>query len=166
MAALVDTRLITAKMTITYRPLTPADHEFCVRVHHLAMRAYVEPLWGWNEALQSQRALESLARPDAVHEIALLNEMPLGYLSYEDRPESLFLDELYLHPDHQAQGHGGEIMSRLIAMAHSRRKPIELSVLTTNPRARRFYERHGFMVLKTTTDRIRMRRATDGPRAK
>jgi GNAT superfamily N-acetyltransferase len=146
-------------MTVTYRPLTSGDHAFCVRVHHLAMRSYVEPLWGWNEALQDQRVLESLARDEAVHEIVLFNEAPIGYLSHEDRPEFIFLNELYLHPDYQAQGHGGKIVSRLIAMAHSRRKPIELSVLRTNPRARRFYERHGFAALKTTTDRIRMRRA-------
>jgi GNAT superfamily N-acetyltransferase len=129
------------------------------------MRAYVEPLWGWNEILQDQRALESLARRDGSHEIILLNEMPVGYLSYQNMAECVFLNELYLHPDFHGQGHGGEIMSRLIAMARSSRKPIELSVLTTNPRARRFYERHGFAATKTTTDRIRMRRADDSPRA-
>lgn len=149
-------------MTITYRPLAAGDHEFCVRLHHLAMRAYVEPLWGWNEALQDERALEALGRRDGSHEIVLLNENPIGYLSYQDRPECVLLNELYLHPHYQGQGHGREIMVRLISMAHSSRKPIELSVLTTNPQARRFYERHGFVATKTTTDRIRMRRA-DGP---
>ena len=37
-------------MMITYRPLAVRDREFCVRVHHLSVRAYVEPIWGWNEA--------------------------------------------------------------------------------------------------------------------
>ena len=33
-----------AGMMITYRPMAAGDREFCVRVHHLSMRAYVEPL--------------------------------------------------------------------------------------------------------------------------
>src|SRR6266571_6002914 len=31
--------------------------DFCVRVHHLAMRAYVGPLCGWNEAQQASTRL-------------------------------------------------------------------------------------------------------------
>ena len=69
------------------------------------------------------------------------------------------LNKLHLHPHHQGQGHGTEIMLRLIEAAHSRRKPIELSVLATNPRARTFYERHGFATVGTTPEKIRMRRS-------
>src|SRR5271155_5224493 len=121
-------------MTITFRPVTAADHEFCFSVHHLSMRAYVEPLWGWDEALQDMKVLESIERRDAIHEIALATGTPIGYLSLQLKTEVLFLHELYLHPDHQGQGHGSEILSRLIGL-HSARKTAELSVLTTNPRA-------------------------------
>jgi ribosomal protein S18 acetylase RimI-like enzyme len=146
-------------MMITYRPLGAEDWEFCVRVHHLAIRAYVEALWGWNEALQDKLALEFLKHPGATHEIALKGETPIGYLSYQDKAEVLVLNKLHLHPDHQGQGHGTEIMSRLIRAAHPRRKPIELSVLATNPRARAFYERHGFVAVGTTAEKIAMRRS-------
>jgi GNAT superfamily N-acetyltransferase len=142
---------------ITYRPLVASDKEFCVRVHHLAMRAYVEPLWGWAQAQQDILAVEFFEHRNAIHEIALLSEVPIGYLSYQDKSDALFLNKFYLHPDHQGQGHGSEIMARLVGMAHSGRKQIELSVLTTNPRARAFYERHGFIVLATTAEKIRMR---------
>jgi len=146
-------------MMITYRPMAVGDWEFCVRVHHLAMRAYVEALWGWNEALQDRLALEFLKHPNATHEIALKEETPIGYLSYQDEVEALILNKLHLHPDHQGQGHGAEIMLRLIEAAHSMRKPIELSVLATNPRARTFYERHGFVTVGPTPEKIRMRRS-------
>jgi len=125
------------------------------------MRAYVEPLWGWNDALQDKKALESLERRNATHEIARVNAIPIGYLSYENKAEFLFLSELYLHPDHQGQGHGSEIMQRLIRLADSNRKPVELSVLTTNPRARAFYERQGFIAIAKTAERVRMRRSLD-----
>jgi GNAT superfamily N-acetyltransferase len=148
-------------MTVTYRPLAAGDWEFCVSVHHLSMRAYVEPLWGWNEAQQDTLALEFLKHRNATHEIALVNETPIGYLSYQNKAEVLFLNKLHLHPDHQGQGHGTEIMLRLIRLAHSGRKPVELSVLATNPRARIFYERHGFISVEATAERIRMRRSVN-----
>jgi ribosomal protein S18 acetylase RimI-like enzyme len=128
-------------MIVTYRPLTAGDREFCVRVHHLSMRAYVEALWGWNEAQQDTLALEFLKHHNAIHEIALVTDTPIGYMSYQNKAEVLLLNNLHLHPDHQGQGHGSEIMRRLIRLAHLSWKPIELSVLTTNLRARKFYER-------------------------
>jgi ribosomal protein S18 acetylase RimI-like enzyme len=143
---------------VSYRPLAESDREFCIRVHHLSMRAYVEPLWGWDEILQNRLALDFLKHQNAVHEIALVGESPIGYLSYQDTPEVLFLNKLHLHPDYQGRGHGSEIMSRLIRMADSTRKSLELSVLATNSRARSFYERHGFRTVESTAHKIRMRR--------
>jgi GNAT superfamily N-acetyltransferase len=136
-----------------------ADREFCVRVHHLSMRAYVEPLWGWNELEQDELALEFLNHHEANHEIALVTQTPIGYLSYQSRGEVLLLNKLHLHPEHQGQGYGAQIMWRLVRLASSSHKPIELSVLTTNPRARRFYERHGFAVVQKTAQKVRMRRS-------
>ena len=146
---------------VIYRPIAPTDHEFCIRVHHLSMRPYVEPIWGWDEALQDKLALDFLNHMNAIHEIAVAGEAPIGYLSYQNKADALLLNKLHLHPSHQAHGHGGEILSRLIRMACSTCKPIELSVLATNPRAKRFYERHGFAVLDRTVSKIRMRRSTD-----
>ncbi len=144
-------------MAITYRPLTASDRDFCVRVHHLAMRRYVEPLWGWDEAQQDRLAHAEIADRHAIHEVALIGATPIGYLSYQDLSDVLFLDTLFLHPDHQGRGHGAQIVARLIALAGSRRKPIELSVLATNPRAQAFYERLGFVAVAATAERIRMR---------
>jgi GNAT superfamily N-acetyltransferase len=146
-------------MNVAYRPLTIADREFCVCVHHLSMRAYVEPLWGWNDLQQDTLALEFLNHRNAIHEIALVMDTPIGYVSYQNKAEVLLLNKLHLHPDHQRQGHGTQIMLRLIRLAHANRKPIELSVLTTNPRARQFYERQGFVAMDATAQKVRMRRS-------
>jgi len=123
------------------------------------MRAYVEPLWGWNELQQDTLALEFLNHHKAIHEIALVLETPIGYLSYQNKAEALLLNKLHLHPDHQRQGHGRQIMLRLIQLAHASCKPIELSVLTTNPRARQFYERQGFVAVEATPQKVYMRRS-------
>ena len=145
-------------MVVTYRPLAADDREFCIRVHHLSVRAYVEALWGWNEAQQDTLALDFIKHHYAIHEIALMMDTPIGYLSYQDKIEALFLNKLHLHPEHQGQGYGTEIMGRLIRLAHIGRKPIELSVLTTNPKARKFYERLGFIALEAVAEKVRMRR--------
>jgi GNAT superfamily N-acetyltransferase len=86
---------------------------------------------GWNELLQDKRALEFLNHHEANHEVALVMQTPIGYLSYQNRAEILLLNELHLRPEHQGQGYGAQIMLRLVRLASSSHKPIELSVLTT-----------------------------------
>jgi GNAT superfamily N-acetyltransferase len=54
-----------------------------------------------------------------------------------------WIDQLYVDPDHVGKGHG----SSFIAVA-KRQRPAGLKLWTfaANSRARRFYERHGFVV--------------------
>src|SRR5262245_28324775 len=152
---------MSAKLTsLTYRPLTADDSEFCVRVHHLAMREYVEPLWGWDEAAQDAWALDFLKHRDVTHEIVLINDRPIGYISYQQTGDCLLLHKLYLHPDYHSKGLGSQILRRMIRLADSVSTPVQLSVLTTNHRARSFYARHGFIMVDTTAEKVRMRRAT------
>lgn len=145
-------------MALTYRPLATRDRDFCVLVHHLAMRAYVEPLWGWDEAQQDKLALEFLDHREAIHEVVLADSSPIGYLSYQHGHDRLVLNKLHLHPEHHNKGFGSEILLRMIRRADSAAVPIELSVLTTNLRARVFYERHGFFAMHATAEKVHMRR--------
>jgi len=145
-------------MALTYRPLATDDGDFCVVVHHLGMRAYVEPLWGWDEARQDRLALEFLDHRDAIHEVVLADGSPIGYLSYQHRDDRLVLNKLHLHPKYHNKGFGSEILLRMIRRADAAAVPIELSVLTTNPRARAFYERHGFFAVQATAEKVHMRR--------
>lgn len=58
-----------------------------------------------------------------------------------------FLEHLYVHPSAQGQGLG----ARLLAEAKERRATgLRLWVFQRNERARRFYERHGFICLRLT----------------
>ena len=34
---------------IALRPATPADGEFCYRLHKAAMGGYITAIWGWDE---------------------------------------------------------------------------------------------------------------------
>ena len=61
--------------------------------------------------------------------------------------EGEWIDQLYVDPDHYGKAHG----SRLIAVA-KRERPAGLKLWTfeANSGARRFYERHGFVVTGRT----------------
>ena len=53
------------------------------------------------------------------------------------------IDQLYVEPASQGRGIGG----RLVTLAKSRRPAgLELYTFQVNERARRFYERHGFLI--------------------
>lgn len=58
-----------------------------------------------------------------------------------------WIDQLYVKPGHTGQGIG----QRLLRVAHSRLKPpVRLYTFQANAGARRFYERHGYRVLRFT----------------
>jgi ribosomal protein S18 acetylase RimI-like enzyme len=69
-------------------------------------------------------------------------------------PESLsfvwdgaVLNELYLHPDHRGSGVADDLMDAAVSAARKQSLPLDrllLDVDRENPRARAFYERHGF----------------------
>jgi hypothetical protein len=48
-----------ARSAIALRPATPADTEFCYRLHKAAMGEYITAIWGWDE--QVQRAFHDRA---------------------------------------------------------------------------------------------------------
>ena len=64
------------------------------------------------------------------------------YSTWEGRP-ALYLEDLYVEPEHRGAGAGFALMQRLAEIAHQRGwTRLDLSVLDWNP-ARRFYERLG-----------------------
>jgi GNAT superfamily N-acetyltransferase len=68
----------------------------------------------------------------------------VGILVLEDD----WIDQLYVDPDHTGRGIGG----RLMAVAKAQRAAgLRLWTFAANVRARRFYERHGFVPTASTT---------------
>ncbi|MDQ3641414.1 MAG: GNAT family N-acetyltransferase [Actinomycetota bacterium] len=61
--------------------------------------------------------------------------------------DGTWIDQLYVAPGHTGQGVGTQLVS--LAKAH-RPHGLRLWTFQANERARRFYERHGFMPVETT----------------
>lgn len=77
--------------------------------------------------------------PDLETWVAQLDDRIVAFLALGDAG----VDQLYVHPD----AHGRGIGSELVELAKQRRPGgLELYTFQVNARARRFYERHGFVV--------------------
>jgi GNAT superfamily N-acetyltransferase len=138
---------------ITLRPAVEQDRDFVASVTEACMRHYVEQTWGqW--------------RPDRpedfntnIHQIVQCDGNDIGCIALNEEPAALLLKTLYILPGHQNHGIGSVLMQRIIERSDASGKPIQLRVLRVNP-ARRFYERHGFVVTHSTAERHFMARST------
>jgi GNAT superfamily N-acetyltransferase len=111
------------------------------------MRAYAEQTWGsWDGRADFDPAMDRIVESDG---------RAIGLIGVDRRPDCWFLDKLYLLPAYQRQGVGSFLLRDVIEEAKSTRMTLRLTVLEINP-ARRFYERHGFILTHTISPRHHM----------
>ncbi|MBZ0303361.1 MAG: GNAT family N-acetyltransferase [Anaerolineae bacterium] len=126
------------------RPVMLADYEFIYDLNRRAMRTYVEPLWGWDEALQREAFRQRFRLEN--HWLILVGKMAAGHIQRESSPDREFIAQISLLPEYQGRGIGSAVVRAIQAEAAPAGKLVELRVLRTNPDARRLYERLGFVV--------------------
>jgi ribosomal protein S18 acetylase RimI-like enzyme len=112
----------------------------------------------WDEAAQDGWFEQGLA--DAEFSVVELNGEPMGAIALKDSSDRLYLVELQIAPEWQAQGLGSALLRAQLDRARLLRKPISLRVLLQN-RARSLYERHGFVVTGQTETHYLMERQPD-----
>lgn len=140
-------------MQYALRPSTPEDFEFVYQLNEQAMRPYIEPMRGWNEAAERQD-VQQWFRPGHDKIIVVQGE-DAGIVAIEQRPDTLHLRLLELLPAYQRQGIGTAIITKLLQQAQTANLTVTLGVLKHNP-ARRLYERLGFVVTGETEIKYRM----------
>ena len=123
------------------RPATPADAEFCYRLHKAAMGEYVTAIWGWDE--QAQRAFHERAFNPRGWQIITAGQADIGMLDVDYRPGEIYLSRIEIHPSHQGHGIGTRIIRALAEEAERKGQPLVLDVLTVNRRAQALYRRLG-----------------------
>lgn len=74
--------------------------------------------------------------------VAELDDAVVGYAARGDG----WLNQLYVHPDHQGEGIG----DALVALAKEGMDSLQLWAFQQNTRARRFYEKRGFTLAELT----------------
>lgn len=137
------------------RPVTDADYDFIYALNSTTMRPYVEPIWGWDEALQRE-AFERRWNPDN-QQIIIVDERDAGRVTLNETPELIYIAQINLLPEFQGKGIGSAVIESVKADAARAGKVVELRVLKTNPDARRLYERLGFAVFDESDTHFWMR---------
>jgi hypothetical protein len=82
--------------SIALRPATPADAEFCYRLHKAAMGEYITAIWGWDE--QVQRAFHQRAFIPHRWQIITAGQAGIGMLDVEYRPGEIYVSRIEIHP--------------------------------------------------------------------
>jgi ribosomal protein S18 acetylase RimI-like enzyme len=119
------------------------------------MRGMIEQTWGWDEAWQQ----EDFSRRFREYTVSIIESAgrASGALLLESKPDSIYIHEVQVSPEHQGLGIGGAVVQWVIEQAASRGVAVTLSVLEVNPRARQLYERLGFQVTAFDAPFFRMR---------
>ena len=73
----------------------------------------------------------------------VVNDNVIGFYVMLDKGDHLYLDHLYILPDYQGKGIGGNIINKLKSVSRSLDKTIRLGALRGSD-SNRFYLKHGF----------------------
>jgi GNAT superfamily N-acetyltransferase len=144
-----------ARNVIDTRPATRDDLAFAFATLRAAMRDYVAAAFGaWDDA--HQHALFAPTFDLATHRVLRSDGADVGILAVETHVDRVHLARIFLVPGAQRRGLGGCVVHALVAWAHARGLPVVLTVLRSNPDARRFYERHGFRAVADTPTHVHL----------
>ena len=154
-----DPRVIRASGNpafVTTRPAGAADVGWLADVFLRALREAITAARGaWDEArerLQFHEQLD-LGRTRVIQ----LRGADIGFLMSLELGNEVELHTLCVAPEYQSQGIGSSITRGLVGDARASGRSVVLSVLKANERARRFYERLGFVIVNESTYHHRMR---------
>ena len=142
---------------LSIRTATPRDAEFAYLLLEQTMRGYAIQTFGaWDAPAAKTRVSEDakIGRSQIIE----LGGQRVGLLCVDQLPTHHQLDQLYIAPRHQGKNIGASILSLVLAEAHAKALPVRIRVLRVNP-AKRFYERHGFVVTNETPERFFMENA-------
>ena len=142
-------------MMVTLRPARSADYPFALHLYVQTIKPLATAWIGWVDEEQEVQ-FASLWRPTDTRIIVLDGE-EIGWVEFRQTGEELFLKQLYISPAYQRKGIGPQVIRLLNEQARTA-KSMALFVLKNNP-AFRFYERHGFEVVRETHTTLVMRRA-------
>ena len=135
----------TEHATFALRAATASDGDFLCRLVATNMCEYVAAVGVWDEYWQAHHFRANFDA--ACWQMIVVDGQDAGGFAVDRHPQVLFLADLHLLPAYQGRGIGSALIASLIAEARDiLRVPLALYVLTSNPRARCLYERHGLSV--------------------
>ena len=141
--------------TIRTRPACTNDVGWLTDVFSCSLREAITATRGtWDEARERAQFGEQL--DVASTRIVQLHGADIGFLMSQDHGDDVELHTLCIAPAYQSRGVGRYMTRRLVSEARAAGRGVVLSVLKVNERARRFYERLGFVIVNESLHHHRM----------
>lgn len=137
------------------RPVVAADRDFLFDMHRQTMFEYVDAVWGWDDEVQN-RFFDDRFVLDGRRQIVRVDDQDVGMVEIREEPNRIVLANIRILPQWQSRGLGRAIIRSLLARGAATERPVVLSCLKVNSRARRLYEREGFMVVAETPTNVHM----------
>jgi ribosomal protein S18 acetylase RimI-like enzyme len=139
-----------------FRAASKGEVESLFEIHRAAMRRLIEATWGeWDDEWQKQLFFDAF--DSARWQLVDVAGGIAGMVSWEERPNELWLASIEIHPRFQRKGLGTAIIRLLAERALARGTPVTLRVLHVNTEARSLYERLGFREFRTIETHVYMR---------
>ncbi|MBI3826611.1 MAG: GNAT family N-acetyltransferase [Candidatus Rokubacteria bacterium] len=138
------------------RPATAADLSFLTEAFLISLRDAITAARGcWDEVLERAQFHEQLDIGGT--RIIVSAGREVGFVTAVASATEVFLHTLCILPQHQGRGIGTAVTREVMSGARRRGLAIALTVLKTNPSARRLYERLGFVVVEELEHHHRLR---------
>ncbi|HEX2271788.1 MAG TPA: GNAT family N-acetyltransferase [Pyrinomonadaceae bacterium] len=143
-------------VSVSLRPVTPADREFLVAVYY-GTRARELAQVDWDEAQkdafvrwQFERQQEEYEQryPNARYSIILVDGVPAGRIWVGADDKQIRLLDIAVMEQFQNRGVGTILLRQLMDEAVREGKPLRHMVFVLNDNAHRFYERLGFTTIE------------------
>ncbi len=132
-------------ITFTIRKGTKDDLQLSYDIMKNALGQYVIQTWGWDEDFQWQKQLNDFN--PSILSIIEINGEPAASLEEEENANSITVCGIYITDKYQSMGIGEQLMNNVIDKAKTGGKVVQLQVLKVNTRAKKFYERLGFITI-------------------
>ncbi|NTB99216.1 GNAT family N-acetyltransferase [Agrobacterium tumefaciens] len=142
---------------ITLRPAIGADESFILKLEQVCLQKQVLELLGrWVPRPGMGAGFPNSSR------LIQLGGKNIGCLTLTNDERDIHIDQLYLVPETRGLGIGTQIVSELIARTEEDALTLKVSLFANNPH-RRFFEKLGFTVARSTSNRILMERPSRLP---
>ena len=134
---------------------TPDDAPWAFALYRALLHDLTVELLPWNE--DAQRAVVFRAIDEGLVQMVEVDGAPVGWLQVNEGPDAIELAQLYVAPEWQGRGIGSGLVTEVLQRGGATDRPVRLSVMRNNSRARALYERLGFVAVATDAYKVHLR---------
>ncbi|MTE24744.1 GNAT family N-acetyltransferase [Microbacterium sp. ZXX196] len=142
----------------SFRPSTSADAAWIAELRAVVLRPDLERLGRYDATRVRRRFLDAFV--PAHTRVIQVAGADVGVVAVRPDEDVVWIEHFYLDPAEQGQGAGGWALAQVLAMDTAGR-PFRLNVLQGS-RARRLYERYGFVLASEDSVDVYLTRPAPG----